>query len=156
MKVSRTATIIGVSGLLVMATGIALSQQAKKAPVLPPQPHLFHFWSDAKGDTHVEEIKLANNKRALIPGVTVSFTGLPAGANAVLLHNAGIRQLAVTVSGKIDVEASDGTKVHLDVGDMAFLEDTTGKGHKTWEEGASSVFLRVPDNFDIKAWARGE
>jgi hypothetical protein len=39
---------------------------------------------------------------------------------------------------------------------MAFLEDTTGKGHKTIEEGASSVFLRVPADFDIKAWARGE
>ena len=59
-------------------------------------------------------------------------------------------------SGAIDVEASDGTKAHLATGDMAFLEDTTGKGHKTIEEGASSVFLRVPADFDIKAWARGE
>ncbi len=39
---------------------------------------------------------------------------------------------------------------------MAFLEDTTGKGHKTLEEGAGSVFLRVPEDFDVKAWARGE
>jgi hypothetical protein len=86
----------------------------------------------------------------------VNFSGLPAGEGAVKLHNAPARQLAVTVAGKIDVEASDGTKVHLDTGDMAFLEDTTGKGHSTHEAGASSLFLRVPDNFDIKTWAKGE
>ena len=38
---------------------------------------------------------------------------------------------------------------------MAFLEDTTGKGHKTFEEGAARVFPRVPEQFDVDAWARG-
>jgi hypothetical protein len=99
---------------------------------------------------------LANNRRAMIPGVTMNFSGLPAPEGAALLHHAPARQFAVTVSGRIDVEASDGAKAHLEVGDMAFLEDTAGKGHKTLEEGAGSIFLRVPDNFDIQAWARGE
>jgi len=146
-------TIAGLASLLVLGMGIAVSQ---KKPVPPPQPHLFHIWSDAKGDTHLEEIRLANNRRAMIPGVTMNFSGLPAGEGAAQLHHAPAHQFAVTVSGKIDVEASDGTKAHLDVGDMAFLEDTTGKGHKTLEEGAGSVFLRVPDNFDVKQWAKGE
>jgi hypothetical protein len=146
--------ITGLSGLLALA-GIALSQE-KKAPVPPPQPHLFHLWTDAQGDTHLEEIKLANNRRPMVPGVTINFSGLPGRGGPALLHNAPARQFAITVSGAIDVEASDGTKAHLATGDMAFLEDTTGKGHRTLEEGASSVFLRVPDNFDIKAWARGE
>ena len=140
---------------LFVAASLALSQQ-KKTPVPPPQPHLFHIWSDAKGDTHLEELKLANNRRPMIPGVTMNFSGLPAGPNAAQLHHAPAHQFAITVSGKIDVEASDGTKAHLEVGDMAFLEDTTGKGHKTLEEGAGSVFLRVPEDFDVKAWARGE
>jgi hypothetical protein len=153
MKLNRTLTFVGLSALLALATGIALSQ---KKPVPPPQPHLFHIWSDAQGDTHLEEIKLANNKRAMIPGATLNFSGLPAGAGAVQLHHAPAHQFAITVSGKLDVEASDGTKAHLDVGDMAFLEDTVGKGHKTFEEGAGSVFVRVPDSFDVKAWARGE
>ncbi len=154
MESRGTLAIIGLSGLLVLAAGVAVSQERKV--MSPPQPHLFHFWSDAKGDTHLEEIKLGNNRRAMISGVTMNFSGLPATERARLLHNAPARQFAVTVSGKIDVEASDGTKAHLDAGDMAFLEDTTGKGHKTFEEGASSVFLRVPDDFDIKTWARGE
>ncbi len=150
----RYPWIVALAGLLI-ASGIAISQQ-KKTPVLPPQPHLFHIWTDAKGDTHLEELKLANNRRAMIPGVTINFSGLPAPEGAAQLHHSPAHQFAVTVSGKIDVEASDGTKAHLDVGDMAFLEDTTGKGHKTLEEGAGSVFLRVPDDFDVKAWARGE
>ena len=125
------------------------------AMVLPAQPHLFHIWSDANGDTHIQEIKLANNKRAMISGLTMNFSGTPAGPNAKKLHNTPARQFAITVSGKIDVEASDGSRAHLDVGDMAFLEDTTGKGHKTFEEGAASVFLRVPELFDVNAWARG-
>ncbi len=128
----------------------------RKRPRPPVQPHLFHIWTDAKGDTHLEELKLANNRRAMVPGVTINFSGLPAGPNSAQLHNSPAHQFAVTVSGKIDVEASDGTKGHLEVGDMAFLEDTAGKGHKTLEEGAGSVFLRVPENFDVKAWARGE
>jgi hypothetical protein len=59
------------------------------------------------------------------------------------------------LSGKIDVEASDGSRAHLDVRDMAFLDDATGKGHKTFEEGGASVFLRLPEQFDGDGWARG-
>jgi hypothetical protein len=154
MKLRSIPMIAGLSGLLVLAAGIAVSQERK--PVPPPQPHLFHLWTDAQGDTHLEEIKLANNRRPMVPGVTINFSGLPGRGGPPLLHNAPARQFAITVSGAIDVEASDGTKAHLATGDMAFLEDTTGKGHKTIEEGASSVFLRVPADFDIKAWARGE
>ncbi len=154
MKLRHMPTIAGLGGLLMLAAGIAVSEEKKTA--LPPQPHLFHVWTDAKGDTHLEEIKLANNKRAMIPGATVNFSGLAAPETAALLHHAPARQFAITVSGKIDVEASDGSKAHLEVGDMSFLEDTTGKGHKTLESGAGSLFIRVPDNFDVKAWARGE
>jgi len=144
---------VAVTALTALATAGFLV--AQKKGVAPPQPHLFHIWSDSNGDTHLEEIKLANNRRPMIQGVMMNFSGLPAPAGAPLLHHTPARQFAVTVSGKIDVEVSDGTKAHLDVGDMAFLEDTAGKGHKTMEEGASSIFLRVPDGFDIKAWARG-
>jgi hypothetical protein len=131
----------------------AFGQQA--SPVLPPQPHLFHLWTDAAGETHIQEIKLGNNRRPAIPGVTMNFSGTPAGPNAKNFHNSPAHQFAVTVSGKIDVEASDGSKAHLETGDMFFLEDTKGKGHKTLEEGASSIFLRVPDDFNVDTWARG-
>lgn len=138
----------------ISACGIgAFGQQ--DAPIPPPQPHLFRLWTDASGESHIKEIKLGNDKRPMIPGVTMNFSGTPAGPNARKFHHSPAHQFAVTVSGKIDVEASDGSKAHLETGDMFFLEDTTGKGHKTSEEGAASIFLRVPDDFDVEAWARG-
>ena len=67
-----------------------------------------------------------------------------------------MRQFAVTVYGEIDVEASDGTRAHLRTGDMSFIEDVTGKGHRTFETGSQSVFLQVPEGFDVKKWATGQ
>lgn len=132
----KLKTLLITAALNALVSG-AFGQQ--NAPILPPQPHRFHIWSDANGDTHIQEIKLANNKRPIIAGLTMNFSGTPAGPNAKNLHRGPARQFAITVSGKIDVEASDGSKAHLDVGDMAFLEDTSGKGHRTFEEGAASV-----------------
>jgi hypothetical protein len=68
---------------------------------------------------------------------------------------AALPHFSITVFGQIDVEASDGTRAHLRTGDMCFIEDVTGKGHRTFEEGSQSVFLRVPENFDVKKWAAG-
>jgi hypothetical protein len=39
---------------------------------------------------------------------------------------------------------------------MSFVEDVTGKGHKTLEKGSQSVFVRVPEGFDVKKWAAGQ
>lgn len=149
--------MVGLGGLLVLATGIAVSQQRNAAGAPVPLPHLFRIWSDAGGDTHIEEIKLANNRAATIPGSTVDFHlfGPLVPETAATLHHAPAREFAVTISGTIDLEAADGTKIHMGPGDIAFLDDTSGKGHKALVKGAS-VSMRVPDNFDVKAWARGE
>ena len=48
------------------------------------------------------------------------------------------------------MEASDGTRAHLRTGDMSFIEDVAGKGHRTFETGSQSVFLQVPEGFDIE------
>jgi hypothetical protein len=32
----------------------------------------------------------------------------------------------------------------------------TGKGHRTFETGSQSVFLQVPEGFDVKKWASGQ
>jgi hypothetical protein len=89
----------------------------------------------------------------------MNFAGVATGpgepGRGVQRHNTGARQFAITVFGQIDVEASDGTRAHLRTGDMSFIEDVTGKGHRTFEEGSQSVFLRVPENFDVKKWAAG-
>ena len=41
--------------------------------------------------------------------------------------------------------------------DLVFLEDLTGKGHVTRALGPiTNVFLHVPADFDVVAWAAGK
>ena len=68
---SHQAWIGGLGCLLVLAAGAALGQTTGGAS--KPLPHLFRISSDAAGDTHIEEIKLSDKKRAQIPGVVVDF-----------------------------------------------------------------------------------
>ncbi len=149
-------SLFAVSALLVLGSGVGLSQ----LPTAVGGPRLYRVWSDAKGETHLEEINIATKGRATIPGVVMNFSGVVTGPSGPRggeqLHNTSVRQFAVTVFGQIDVEASDGTKAHLRTGDMSFIEDVTGKGHRTFETGSQSVFLRVPEGFDVRKWAAGQ
>ncbi len=136
---------------LIFGTGLVMSQQKRL-----DGPRLYRVWSDANADTHLEEIDISTKGRMLIPGVVVNYSGNTPPAGGEKLHNTSARQFAITVYGQIDVETSDGTKAHLRTGDMSFVEDVTGKGHKTIEKGSQSVFLRVPEGFDVKKWAAGQ
>ena len=44
-------------------------------------------------------------------------------------HNAPGRRLIITLEGKNELEASDGTKRQFGPGDIILAEDTTGQGH---------------------------
>jgi len=142
-----------VLGLAALAFGACLVMSQQRAS---DGPRLYRVWSDANGDTHLEEIDITTRGRVLIPGVVVNYAGNTPPAGGEKLHNTSARQFAITVYGQIDVETSDGTKAHLRTGDMSFVEDVTGKGHRTMEKGSQSVFLRVPDGFDVKRWAAGQ
>jgi hypothetical protein len=151
---ANKAWIGGLGCLLVLAAGAAVGQNIGGAS--KPLPHLFRIWSDSAGDTHIEEIKLSDKKRAKIPGALVDFhLGAVPPEAATKLHAAPDHEFAVTVSGTIDLQASDGSKAHLAAGDIAYLDDTTGKGHTANGNGAS-ISLAVQKGFDVKAWARGE
>jgi len=142
---------------LLIAASLLMSQQK---PPAPDGPRLYRVWSDAQGDTHLEEINIATKGRGTIPGIVMNFSGVVTGPGGPRggeqLHNTRVRQFAVTVYGEINVEASDGTRAHLRTGDMSFIEDVMGKGHKTFETGSQSVFLQVPEGFDVKKWAAGQ
>ena len=87
---------------------------------------------------------------ALVPGVSMNFSGDATHAGSEKLHQTRLRQFAVTGYGELDVETSVGSKAHPRTGDFSFVEDVQGKGRKTFERGAQSVFLRVPEGFDVK------
>ena len=155
--ITRYKKLLLTLGALVLLGATAILSQTRQSA--PDGPRLYRIWSDDRGETHLEEINIATKGRPTIPGITLNFPGVVTGpvgpGRGAQLHNTGARQFAITVFGQIDVEASDGTRAHLRTGDMSFIEDVTGKGHRTFEEGSQSVFLRVPENFDVKKWAAG-
>ena len=78
------------------------------------------------------------------------------GATAPDWHNAPRKQFAINMTGELEVELTDGTRRKIG-SDLVFLEDTTGKGHVTRALGPiTNVFLHVPDDFDVVAWAKGQ
>jgi len=156
MTIPLKKSLFGLSALLLVGSGVVMSQQQAAVE----GPRLYRVWSDAKGDTHLEEVNIATKGRVTIPGIVLNFSGVVTGPGGPRggeqLHNTSVRQFAITVFGAIDVETSDGTRAHLRTGDMSFIEDVTGKGHRTFETGSQSVFLRVPEDFDVKKWAAGQ
>ncbi len=60
------------------------------------------------------------------------------------------------MTGALEVEISNGSRRRIGPGDLVFLEDVTGKGHVTRPLGPiTNLFLHVPADFDVVAWARG-
>ena len=78
------------------------------------------------------------------------------GTRAPDWHNAPRKQFAINMTGELEVELTDGTRRKIG-SDLVFLEDTTGKGHVTRPLGPiTNVFIHVPDDFDVVAWAKGQ
>ncbi len=66
-------------------------------------------------------------------------------------HGAPNRQLVVVLTGRLEVETTDGGRRHWGPGDIFMADDTSGKGHKTrvLEGPAKLLFLRVASDFKI-------
>ena len=63
-------------------------------------------------------------------------------------HPTPRRQFFVYLGGGAGVEASDGEVRHFRTGDVLFVEDTTGKGHRSWtetDEDTLNVVVQLPD-----------
>jgi hypothetical protein len=91
-----------------------------------------------------------------VPVTGVIFRETPIGGE-LDYHNAPRRQFVITLTGAVEIECFDGSKVRLGPGDILLADDTTGRGHITREiEGPRrSIFLPLPDDFDITPWRRG-
>jgi hypothetical protein len=58
-------------------------------------------------------------------------------------HNAPAHQFVVTLSGVTEIEASDGEIRRFGPGEILLVEDVSGKGHRTRNEGQRSA-LHIP------------
>ena len=108
------------------------------------------------GGSRVEELTISPDAKPIdITRMTAgAYRG--SGARAPDWHTAPRKQFAINMTGSLEVELADGTRRKIG-SDLVFLEDTTGKGHVTRALGPiTNVFLHVPDDFDVVAWAKGQ
>jgi hypothetical protein len=113
------------------------------------------IYATPDGGSRVEELTIAPNAKPVdITRMTAAVYG-GSGARAPDWHTAPRKQFAINMTGSLEVELTDGSRRKIS-SDLVFLEDLTGKGHVTRALGPiTNVFLHVPDDFDVVAWASG-
>ncbi len=108
------------------------------------------------GESHFETIGVAQSESRygslskLFDAEGVMFRTTPVGGE-LDFHNAPRRQFVVTLSGTVEIEIGDGTKLQLHGGDILLADDVAGRGHITRDlEGPRhSLFIPLPDGFDV-------
>lgn len=107
------------------------------------EPVILRIFSDAEGETHFEETRLAGETRQSevstsvawwsekIPVRSMVWREVVTEASVTVPHNAPRRQLIVPLSGAIEIEVSTGERRRVDEGQLVLVDDIAGKGHIT-------------------------
>ena len=116
-------------------------------------------YADSGGESHVEHVDVplaAQDFAPPAPPLNIS-TPTPAAQSVFVMappgwygdwHPAPRRQYYVNLAGDVEIQASDGAVLRLSSGDVALLEDVTGKGHTTRVMGDIEVrgmFVQLSD-----------
>ncbi len=115
------------------------------------------IYADAQGESHFGEAEVELNPTDYIPPAPPLRVSQPFPATQYVLasapaqwfgdwHPYPCRQLAVYLSGRVDLQTSDGEIKHIAPGDFVLMEDTTGKGHRgRTVHGALVLFVHLAD-----------
>ncbi len=114
---------------------------------------IHHIYVDEAGETHFKDLDVnyesvyagIDNWSKPIPVKNLIFRSTSASQD-VDFHNAPLRQYMINLDAGVQITTSDGETRYVGVGEILFLEDTTGKGHKSKNiEGKlrHSVFITV-------------
>ena len=146
LAMSGAALLLGGGGRALGQAGAAPANAAK----------VIRVYATPDGGSRVEELTISPDAKPIdITRMTAgAYRG--SGATAPDWHTAPRKQFAINMTGELEVELSDGTRRKIG-SDLVFLEDLTGKGHVTRALGPiTNVFLHVPVDFDVVAWAAGK
>lgn len=113
-----------------------------------------HLYTDSAGESHFEELE-ANFSSAnyappappldvadFSPAAQYGFISMKPGWYGDW-HPVPARQVMVFVEGELEAQASDGEARRMVPGVVLLLEDTTGRGHKSWVVGEKTVTIFV-------------
>jgi len=146
--------LLAMSGAALLLGGGRALAQAGVAPA--NEAKVVRIYATADGGSRVEELTISPDAKPIdITRMTAgAYRG--SGATAPDWHTAPRKQFAVNMTGALEVELTNGTRRRIG-SDLVFLEDLTGKGHVTRALGPiTNVFLHVPEDFDVVAWAAGK
>ena len=144
LALSGAAALLG--GAKVFAQTGAMGHDAK----------VVRIFATPDGGSRVEELTISPDAKPvdIVRMTAGAYRG--SGARAPDWHTAPRKQFAINMSGELEVELTDGSRRKIG-SDLVFLEDLTGKGHVTRALGPiTNVFLHVPEDFDVVAWAAGK
>jgi hypothetical protein len=117
------------------------------------------LYAGPDGESHFEDVDVAFEAvdyappapplhlSGFVPATRVGFVA-PASGWQGDWHPTPRRQFFAYLGGGAGVEASDGEIRHFRAGDVLFVEDTTGKGHRSWsetDEAPLNLVVQVPD-----------
>lgn len=117
------------------------------------------LYADPDGESHFEDVAVTLtlvdvappapplSLSDFLPAAQVGFLSGPPDWRGDW-HPALRRQFLIYLTGGTGVQASDGEVRHFRAGDVVLVEDTTGRGHRSWAEGQQEVVLlvvQVPD-----------
>ncbi len=107
-------------------------------------------WPDSRADAFGHVLALSRSFAA-----DCLLASLPADLDQDW-HNAPDRQLVAVLSGRLEVETTDGACRQWGPGGLFFADDTTGRGHRTrvLEGPARLLFVRLAEDFDVTALTR--
>lgn len=130
---------------------------AQDGPAASTEARLIRIYSTPDGESHVEHLPISPDAGAVdITQMTAGVYDRSTSTTPADWHTAPRKQFAINMTGELEVELSSGARQKIGAGDLVFLEDTTGKGHVTRPLGPiTNLFLHVPEDFDVVAWARG-
>ncbi len=150
METSRRELMV--AGTLLGALGVTA---AKGAPAAPPDGmmEVLHVYPDAEGVSHARRVRVFGNKA--IPVQSVSAGSIGVGVSH--WGSAPNKRFSINTAGELDVELGDGTRHRVGKGDLVFIEDIVGTGHRShFLTPVANLFLIVPDDFDLLQWAAAE
>ena len=129
-----------------------------------PHKKISRIYTGADGRSHFEDLMVPMDellaggrvslRSALVPTKGVSFRETPLGRSEEF-HCPKQRQFVMTIFGAVEISCGGGKRV-FGPGDVLFAEDLTGEGHANREllGPRQSLILPVPDDFDIRRWAK--
>jgi hypothetical protein len=148
--------LLTVSGAALLLGGARAFAQTAQTAAPANDAKLVRIYATPDGGSRSELLTISPDAKPIdITRMTAgAYRG--SGARAPDWHQAPRKQFTINMTGDLEVELTDGTRRKIGAGDLVFLEDLTGKGHVTRAlSPITNVFLHVPEDFDVVAWAAG-